>query len=328
MQTRIDEITEAIASKDRNNLYVASSFFRDPVKFRAFCAYYAVMRVIDDRVDNLPSPDSRTATLQKHELDILTAWERVVESGCNGTYPDASLLKSCDFADAEAVYESFMESYRALPVPMDLWKSFFAAMRSDLLDGEFASWADFAVYAEGATVAPTTIYLWLIMARRNATKDLYDIPQDLDVFACGRHLGIFAYLAHIVRDLALDVTSSTARLCIAREDMLAHGVSLETLRNEALNGRASHATRRLVAELLRRARRHLAHGRALALPAYRSIESDSHFILDLIIAMYEQLVEKIESTGCDPMADRHRLTELEKAEVVRRVAARTGFRTD
>jgi hypothetical protein len=92
-----------------------------------------------------------------------------------------------------------------------------------------------------------------------------------------------------------------------------------------MNRQASKATRCLVADLLQRARGYLAQGRALVEPAYGSIESDSRFILELIIAIYEQIIEKIESSGCDPMAAQHHLTEAEKDEIVRQVAARTGF---
>jgi phytoene synthase len=325
VQTRAHEVTEAIASRDRNNLYVTSSFFRDPIKYKAFCAYYAIMRVVDDRIDNFPSPSSRCAEVRKRELGVVAAWERVVRSSCRGIHPTASLLASCDFAEAEAVCESFIGSYRVFPVPIRLWTNFFAAMRSDLVASEFVRWTDFLAYAEGATVAPTTIYLSLIVARRDVTKDSCEFPRGFDLYDCGRHLGLFAYLGHIIRDLAADIARTATRLCIAREDMLAHGVSPEMLRSEALNRRASLATRRLVGELLQRARWHLAQGRALPVPIHGFLDSDSRFILELIITMYEHIIAKIESTGCDPMAKRHHLTRREQAEIVHQVAARTVF---
>jgi len=325
VQTRAHEVSEAIASRDRNNLYVTSSFFRDPIKFRTFCAYYAIMRIVDDRIDNLPSPNNRCAELRKRELDVVSAWERVVKCSCNGIHPTASLLASCDFAEVEAVCESFIASYRVFPVPIRLWTNFFTAMRSDLVAGEFACWSDFMAYAEGATVAPTTIYLSLIAARRDVKKDSFEFPTGFDLYDCGRYLGIFAYLGHIIRDLAEDITQAPTRLCITREDMVVHGVSPETLRIEALRRQASPATRSLVAELLQRARRHLAQGRALAAPIYGSLESDGRFILELIITMYEHIVAKIESIGCDPMAGRHHLTRREQAEIIQQVAARTDF---
>ncbi len=325
MPTRAHEVTEAIASKDHNNLYLTSSFFRDPIKYQAFCSYYAIMRVVDDRVDNLTSQGTRCAELRERELGVVAAWEQVVRSCCLDIHPTASQLESCDFAKAEAVCRSFITSYRAFPVPIKLWTNFFAAMRSDLLDSELVHWSDFLTYAEGATVAPTTIYLSLIAARRDGEEDSWEFPREFNLYDCGRHLGIFAYLGHIIRDLASDITTTATRLCIVREDMLAYGVSPEMLRTEALNCQASRATRRLVGELLQRARRHLDQGRALAEPTNDFLESDSRFILELIITMYEQIIAKIESTGCDPMANRHHLTRLEKVKIVQQAAARTGF---
>jgi phytoene/squalene synthetase len=325
MLTQAHEVTEAIASKDHNNLYFTSSFFRDPIKYRAFCAYYAIMRIVDDRIDDLPSKSTRCAELQKRELSVVAAWERVIRSCCRGIHPTASQLASCDFSKAEDVCQSFTASYRVFPVPIRLWTNFFAAMRSDLMANELVHWSDFLAYAEGATVAPTTIYLSLILARRDAAKDSYEYPRKFNLSDCGRHLGIFAYLGHIIRDLASDITCTATRLCITREDMLAHDVTPEILRNEALNHRASRATRHLVRELLQRARQHLALGRALAAPTQGFLESDSQFILELIITIYERIIAKIESTGCDPMAKRHHLTQLEKAEIVQQIAARTGF---
>ena len=325
VQTRAHEVSEAIASRDRNNLYVTSSFFRDPIKFRAFCAYYAIMRIVDDRIDNLPSPNNRCAELRKRELDVVAAWERVVKCSCNGIHPTASLLASCDFAEVDAVCESFIASYRVFPVPIRLWTNFFTAMRSDIVDSEFVSWTDFLAYAEGATVAPTTIYLSLIVAHHDVRKNSYEFPRGFDLYDSGRHLGLFAYLGHIIRDLAADITRRATRLCISREDMLAHGVSSEMLKSEALNCRASSATRCLAGELLNRAREHLAQGRALTAPIYDILDSDSRFILELIITMYEHIIAKIESTGCDPMAKRRHLTRLEKVKIVQQVAAHTGF---
>jgi len=325
VQTRAQKITEAIASKDRNNLYVTSSFFRDPLKYRAFCAYYAVMRVVDDRVDQLPAADRWSTGVRARELAVVDAWEGLVESCCRGQIPAAAALAACDFSEAGALCESFVESYRVYPVPVDLWTHFFSAMRSDLEARAFARWVDFLDYSEGATVAPTTIYLSLIVARRDDARNTCAFPPDFDLFACGRHLGIFAYLGHIVRDLAEDLTGTSTRLCMAREDLLAHGLSPEMLRDEALNRRASPAPRSLVETLLQRARGHLDRGRALTAPTRGFLASDCQFILELIIAMYERILAKIESAGYDPMAQQHRLSRLEKADVVRQVAARTGF---
>lgn len=65
MQPLAHEVTDAIASNDRNNMDITSSIFQDPVKYRAFCDYHAIMRIVDDRVDSLPSPGRRSLDLSK-----------------------------------------------------------------------------------------------------------------------------------------------------------------------------------------------------------------------------------------------------------------------
>ena len=325
VQARPQKVTEVIASRDRNNLFITSCFFKDPLKYRAFCDYYAIMRIVDDRIDNLPSSRIRSAEMRKCELDVVLAWENVVRSSCRGIHPTASQLASCDFDEAKAVCESILASYRVFPVPIPLWQNFFSAMRSDVVDSEFVRWSDFLTYAEGAAVAPTTIYLWLIVARRDVMEVSYRLPTGFNLYDCGRHLGLFAYLGHIVRDLAKDITCTGTRLCIAREDMLAHDVNRETLKSEALKGEASPGTRHLVERLLQRARWHLDQGRALAVPINDLLDSDCRFVLELIITIYESIIEKIEATGCDPMAGRHHLTSRQQTEIVHQVAARTGF---
>ena len=319
------DVTEAIASKDQNNLYITSSFFEDLIKYKAFCAYYAVMRVVDDRVDNLPLPVNRSVELCDRELGVVDAWEQVVSSCHRGIHPMASQLQACDFAEAEAVCESLIAAFRAFPVSIKLWTNFFEAMRSDIVASEFACWSDFLAYAEGATVAPTSIYLSLIVARRNDAKNSYVFPTGFDLFRCGRYLGIFAYLGHIIRDLAEDIKNAATRLCITHEDMVAHGVSPETLKSDALRRQASPATSGLVADILQRAQRYLLQGRALTLQIQDFIESDGRFILELIITMYEHVIAKIESAGCDPMVKRYYLTKKEKAHIVQSVAVHTGF---
>ena len=49
------------------------------------------------------------------------------------------------------------------------------------------------------------------------------------------------------------------------------------------------------------------------------------FILDLIIGIYEAVLEKIEAGDCNLMARRHNLTDAEKIGIARRLAKRLAF---
>ncbi|MEJ2618248.1 MAG: squalene/phytoene synthase family protein [Ignavibacteriaceae bacterium] len=298
---------------------------KDQIKYKAFCAYYAVMRIVDDRVDNLPLATFRSKELYNRELAVIYGWEEIINSCRRGVFPTESQLEACDFAAAEEVCESLIEAFQNFPVPIKLWTNFFEAMRSDIVADEFECWSDFLAYAEGATVAPTTIYLFLIVTQRNKGNNSYELPAGFDLFRCGRYLGIFAYLGHIIRDLAEDIKNSATRFCITREDMVYHGVTIDKLRDEAFRYQASLSTRNLVVEILQRAQNYLLKGRAITLQIQDVIDADCRFILELIITMYEHVIAKIESVGFDPMGRRHYLTSKEKANIVQSVAVQTGF---
>jgi phytoene synthase len=318
-------ITEKIASKDHNNLYITSSFFKDKNKYEAFCAFYAVMRLVDDRIDNLPLSVKQNEVSLKNELKVVDAWEQVVISCYHGTYPTAVYLEGCEFVEVAAVCESLIAAFKNFPVSILLWTNFFKAMQSDLVSGEFKRWSDFLEYAEGATVAPTTIYLYLIASHRNNVYNSYELPEGFNLIKCGHYLGIFAYLGHIIRDLSEDIKSALTRLCITREDMNVHDVTPEILQRDALKNQASLATNGLVIDILQRARRYLLRAKTYVAQVQDLLESDGHFILELIITMYERIISKIESTGYDPMAGRHLLSKKEKADIIRQIAARTEF---
>ena len=135
----------------------------------------------------------------------------------------------------------------------------------------------------------------------------------------------FAYLGHIIRDLAEDIKSTMTRVCITHEDMHIHDVSPEILRSEALNGQASLATSSLIKDILQRARRYLERGRAYITQIQDFLEIDSRFILELIITIYEQVIAKIESMDYDPMSKKHYLSRGEKTKLVKSVAFQNGF---
>ena len=124
-QKKAYRVTEAIASRDHNNLYITSSFFKDRNKYKAFCAFYAVMRIVDDRIDNLPHSVKQTEKSLKRELRVVDAWEQVVISCYHDNQPTNSQFEPCDFSEVEAICESLIEAFRNFPIPIQLWTNFF-----------------------------------------------------------------------------------------------------------------------------------------------------------------------------------------------------------
>ncbi len=319
-------LAETIAAKDLNNLYLTSCYFEDGARYKAFCALYAVMRVVDDRIDSIPSRQQLSQAERQAEHAVVDGWRELLDRAVEDpTQPFPEAARRCEFEQAEDLLAAAGESMALFPLPSSLWRNFFAAMHLDIDQHRFDSYDQFLGYAEGATVAPTTIYLYLIAARLGE-GERYLPPAGFDLIGCGRQLGLFAYLAHILRDLSFDLsTGDEGLLYLARDDMERHGVSEEMLFSDLKRCQSSLSVRALVAELVERARSAAAAGRRLAAPLADQLSSDCSFILELIIVVYERVLGKIVDCEYDPLRGGHRLTMEEKAELVERVAMSSGM---
>ncbi len=317
----VDAVAEAVAAKDLNNLYRTSCFFLDEDRYRAFCALYAMMRVVDDRVDGSLTRRERVADATLEELDIVRAWHRAVRSCVFGQAPDDRDVAGTRHPLAKALLDALEPACEAFPFPMRLWDNFFRAMEQDLQRLRFDSYAGFLDYAEGAAVAPTTIYLDLIASELGAEGRPYLPHLDFELLECGRELGRFAYLAHILRDIAEDLTvGDTGLLYLAADDMARHGVTEATLRADVASRRPSAALRALVRELAERAEVHAVRGRELLAPLKGRLSHDRWLVTELIVRIYEGVLEKIVQESYDVTTDRHRLTEAEKRQIALDVA--------
>lgn len=319
------EVSEAISARDLNNLYLTSCYFRDRERFQAFCGLYALMRVIDDRVDAITDRTALSDQERDREHGVIDAWASAFIAAVEGVEISRQDLFACETADAPALLEAAARSMRLFPVPLVLWQRFFRAMHADVDQARFATYAEFLDYTEGASVAPTTIYLYLLAAERQG-EGPYLVPSGFDLLTCGRHLGTFAYLAHILRDLAEDLEATDQGLVyLSTEDLAAYGLDEEALRQDLQKREARPKLRELVAELAGRSREHLAAGRALLAPLAGRLEKDCDFILELIVTLYDQILRRIEAADDDPMRGEHQLTLEQKQEIAMAVAARVGF---
>jgi phytoene synthase len=321
-----DAGAEAIAARDGNNLYRTSCFFQDLERYRAFCAQYAVMRLVDDRIDAIPSRVALSPADRCAEQEIVNLWQRIVTATHRGDSAGAGRrVASLPEPRAGALLPALAAAFRRFPAPLSLWDNFFAAMRRDLAGARFTTYHEFLDYAEGATVAPTTIYLYLLAASPQPDGS-YQPPPGFDLIRCGRALGLFAYLGHILRDLPEDLaTGSEGLLYFAADDLNRHRLTEAMLFADLAEGRSRDALRALVATLIARARAALAEGRGYLNTLQGRLAPDCAFILDLIIAIYEAVLEKIEASDCDLMARRHHLTDAEKFGIAKRLARRTAF---
>jgi phytoene synthase len=272
-------LCEEIAAKDRSNLYRVSLLFEDRARYDAFIAMYALMRVIDDRVDSFPDKYALSEASRRLLLAELDAYEEQIESAYRGDPCSPLSTALC------AAIETF-------PVPASLWSLFLRAMRFDVTSPRFVDYPEFLSYSEGATCAPTSIYLYLLASTRDE-RNVYRCTFDFE--QCGRDLGLFAYLCHILRDFVRDLSVGERGLVyVSQADLLAHDLSESCLREMVARGEADDRFCRLVRALCQRAAVYQKRGTATALAQRPFLDADCAVILTLIISMYSTLLERIE----------------------------------
>ncbi len=312
---------ESIAAKDHNNLYRASRYLRDRDRYEAFCAMYAVMRIVDDGVDELAAVSPLASESRLHEAEVVRAWHEIVAS-CWAARPSSkTALDQTDSQRSAEIAMALKSAFRRFPTPAILWDDFFTAMRLDLVRDRFVTFSEFVRYAQGATVSPTTIYLYLITAQRLTSEDTYRPPPGFDLIKCGYSLGLFAYIAHILRDLVDDLSvGERGLLYLAADDMATHGVTEAILRRDLEHRTTSPPVRSLVEALVQRARQYARLGRQDLLQLEGTLSTDRAFILELIVRMYEAQLKKIIECSYHVMSDAHKLSDGDKERIATALA--------
>jgi len=197
-------------------------------------------------------------------------------------------------------------------------------MRFEVRHSGFSDFAEFLAYAEGATVAPAVIYVFLLTSLKDERTGHYRVGG-FDFETCGRELGRFAYLAHILRDVARDMrVDGTGLVYLSREDLRRHDLNDEALRGLIEKGAGDDRWRTLVEDICGRAHAMEAHGTRMAEAQYGRMPPDCAFILSLIIRIYSDLLRRIEAAPDQVLRGDPIPNTPEKAVLVS-VARRTGY---
>jgi phytoene/squalene synthetase len=312
----VDAIAESVAAKGKSNLYRTSCYFGDRERYRSFCALYAVLRLVSDRVKTFLAGGDDCSGELCQEFIVVQAWRRVIAALVTGDDPMQQDIQQIGIPQLDELLVSFGDATKRFPIPEQLWTAFMNAMERDLQHHRFETFDEVMEYAEGAAVCPTTIYLYLVLADAPDDHGVYQLPPNFDLLPCSRDFGLFGYLAHSLRDFRQDLaTGKRGHLYIAAEDMARHGVTERKLFDDLVSGVASSELRALVRDLVERARALGRRGRASLSAVEPDLSADRAFMLKLIVRSYEAFLDKIVFHSYNVMTDDHRLTEVELESV-------------
>ncbi|MEO1018173.1 MAG: squalene/phytoene synthase family protein, partial [Pseudomonadota bacterium] len=182
----------------------------EPIKQEIFVPCYAAMRIIDDRIDE----EAGAATI-KAKNDSLERWLDRTLSACRGIAQETGIEPD------DAVFRALAAVLPKIELGELPWRALHQAMRRDLEQTPMINWRDFADYCEGATVAPTYIYLVLLLARAERGRLISPLPKNA-IWAHAQNLGIFCYLVHIIRDHQKDARMGPQLLTVPETAYSAH----------------------------------------------------------------------------------------------------------
>ena len=165
------------------HLYRVARLFPEQERFDAFCALYASMRWVDDRVDE-----------KQTDLGGLDAWEREINAAFSGGAPTSP------FGPALA------DTLSRFPLTPEPWHRLLAAMRFDLQHDGFTTYEGFIRYAEGATVAPAALFASLLLMRPGGRTWRLALPYE-EVRDAVRDAAVACYEVHILRDAQEDLSA-------------------------------------------------------------------------------------------------------------------------
>jgi phytoene/squalene synthetase len=321
-----DAIAEAAAAKGKSNLYRTSCYFKDLERYESFCALYAVLRLVSDRVKNFLVGGEDCSGELCEEFIVVQAWRRVISAVVTGHDPVEQDVQEIGIPQLDQLLVAFARATERFPVPECLWGAFVTSMERDLQHHRFETFDQVVEYAAGTAVCPATIYLYLVLADEPDETGVYQLPPDFDLLQCSRDFGLLGYIAHSLRDFRQDLaTGKRGHLYIAAEDMARHGVTERKLFDDLVSGMAGSELQALVREMVERARASARRGRegVSALEPYLS--PDRAFMLKLIVRSYEATLDKIVFHSYNVMTDDHRLTEAELENVALEVATLMGM---
>lgn len=167
------------------NILIAAGFWDDE-RYRAAKACYKFMRKIDDLVDNHKTENKSFSDCEKKAFtEQINEWIQCVQSKSKG---DADL-------------EEVIDTISTFNIPLYLFHNFTRSMIYDINNDGFPNFNSFLNYADGASVAPASIFVHLACLKDDYSG--YRVPY-MDLKSFSRPCALFSYLVHIIRDFQKD----------------------------------------------------------------------------------------------------------------------------
>jgi len=276
MDKELQTIIDSIAFKDiekHPNILIAARFW-DEKRFQAARVCYKFMRMIDDYIDDRKAKDEAISCMEK---EVLT---RKVNDWI------ACLVMN---PDQDPLITELIRTIETFKIPLELFHNFAKSMLFDIDHNGFSTLEEFLEYAEGASVAPASVFVHLCCLREENGEY---IPADIDVIAAARPCAIFSYLVHIIRDFQEDQQHNLNYFAL---DILeSNNLSPGSLREIARGGSLPDSFRNVIREYCSIARKYEVETLQEIERLSKLLQGRNLFSLHLIYHLYKQVYKRID----------------------------------
>jgi phytoene synthase len=282
-----------IAKREAKNFYYA--FVALPIKRRnAICAIYAFMRKADDLADDesLPREERRLRLDQ-----WLASWHHAAAGA----------------ATIDPVFLAVRDATQRFEIPLALLDELVAGVAMDLDHANANSPDTFATFAD------LYQYCYLVASVVGLVCIRIFGYRDPRAEKLAEETGVAFQLTNILRDVAEDAARN--RVYLPLEDLDAHGVSLESLLHRKAASSPTAGELALLAAIAQRAENYYDSARQL-LPL---IEPESRSALWVLVAIYRELLRRIERANYDVFSRRASVPLLQKLAILSVGLVRTAW---
>jgi phytoene/squalene synthetase len=216
--------------KDHPNILIAAGFWDDD-RYCAAKTCYRFLREIDDFVDNYKSEHGSVISEDEKERMISSVYD---------------WIKKIQFEKSSRCLNSELtEVLEKFQIPLWPMEVFARSMIYDIQNDGFRSINSFLDYAQGASVAPASIFVHLCGIRRingHYMEPIFDIREAATPCA------VFSYLVHIIRDFQADQKNNLNYF--ADELIKKYGLNRMDLREMADGSKVKQGFRDMIREYL------------------------------------------------------------------------------
>lgn len=290
---------ESIAKQKNPFLYYVSSFFKDKNKFKAFCSTYVSLRILDDFVDGIKNRTKLSSDEKIYYLKEINRWEKLVTDCFN------------EKRNGNSILWALSDTFKTFNIKLSPWTNLAKAMRWDIENSRFDTFNEFLNYTEGATIAPATVFISVLLAQPDGEKYNCSI-NGANPYYYAKELAVFCYLTHILRDVAYDLALEDSGLIyLPMEDLSRFSISEKDLWKFKISKSINKKFQQMMKYQIRRARNFGYSGKAKMNRLFEYLDSDCRFILNLLVSLYEKTMDKIESAAYNVFNGKHELNSFE-----------------